>query len=147
VCSWKTLPGLSCGSNLAAGIRSLETTDGALGELPDSRLVKYPDQEPEDDQKHGDEAESRPSEYDQRLLTRSYKPDITSNAADAVWREIATVLAPNDPPPHQEAAPDQHACATKNGGNGGVGYAARMAVNAGSELLIFVQGVGLTNRH
>jgi CubicO group peptidase (beta-lactamase class C family) len=29
----------------------------------------------------------------------SYKPEVTSNAADAVWREIATVLAPNDPPP------------------------------------------------
>jgi hypothetical protein len=29
----------------------------------------------------------------------SYKPEVTSNAADAVWREIATVLAPSDPPP------------------------------------------------
>jgi CubicO group peptidase (beta-lactamase class C family) len=29
----------------------------------------------------------------------SYKPEVTPNAADAVWREIATVLAPNDPPP------------------------------------------------
>jgi hypothetical protein len=29
----------------------------------------------------------------------SYKPEITSNAANAVWREIASVLAPNDPPP------------------------------------------------
>jgi hypothetical protein len=27
----------------------------------------------------------------------SYKPEVTSNAADAVWREIATVVAPNDP--------------------------------------------------
>jgi hypothetical protein len=26
-------------------------------------------------------------------------PEVTPNAADAVWREIATVLAPNDPPP------------------------------------------------
>ena len=29
----------------------------------------------------------------------SYKPEVTPNAADTVWREIATVLAPNDPPP------------------------------------------------
>jgi hypothetical protein len=29
----------------------------------------------------------------------SYMPEVTPNAADAVWREIATVLAPNDPPP------------------------------------------------
>jgi hypothetical protein len=28
-----------------------------------------------------------------------YKREVTSNAADAVWREIATVLAPSDPPP------------------------------------------------
>ena len=29
----------------------------------------------------------------------SFKPEVTSNAADAAWREIATILAPNDPPP------------------------------------------------
>jgi CubicO group peptidase (beta-lactamase class C family) len=29
----------------------------------------------------------------------SYKPEVSSNAADRVWREIATVLAPDDAPP------------------------------------------------
>ena len=29
----------------------------------------------------------------------SYTPETTSNAADAVWREIGAALAPNDPPP------------------------------------------------
>ena len=29
----------------------------------------------------------------------SYQPETTSNAADAVWREIGAALAPNDPPP------------------------------------------------
>src|SRR5690242_21485044 len=29
----------------------------------------------------------------------SYKPEVSSNAADRVWRQIATVLAPDDPPP------------------------------------------------
>jgi CubicO group peptidase (beta-lactamase class C family) len=29
----------------------------------------------------------------------SYKPEVGSNAADRVWREIATVLAPDDAPP------------------------------------------------
>ena len=29
----------------------------------------------------------------------SYKPAVSSNAADRVWREIATVLAPDDAPP------------------------------------------------
>jgi CubicO group peptidase (beta-lactamase class C family) len=29
----------------------------------------------------------------------SYKNEVSSNAADKVWREIATVVAPNDPPP------------------------------------------------
>ena len=29
----------------------------------------------------------------------SYKPEVGSNAADCVWREIATVVAPEDPPP------------------------------------------------
>jgi hypothetical protein len=29
----------------------------------------------------------------------SYKPEVGSNAADQVWREIATAVAPNDAPP------------------------------------------------
>jgi CubicO group peptidase (beta-lactamase class C family) len=29
----------------------------------------------------------------------SYKPEVGSNAADQVWREVATVMAPTDPPP------------------------------------------------
>ena len=29
----------------------------------------------------------------------SYKPEVGSNAADYVWREIATAVAPDDPPP------------------------------------------------
>jgi hypothetical protein len=33
-------------------------------------------------------------------------------------------------------------CFLKNGGNGGVGYAVQMAVNGGSELLIFVPRAG-----
>jgi hypothetical protein len=28
-----------------------------------------------------------------------YKPEVGDNAADQVWREIATVVAPKDPPP------------------------------------------------
>jgi hypothetical protein len=29
----------------------------------------------------------------------SYKSEVGNNAADLVWREIATVVAPQDPPP------------------------------------------------
>jgi hypothetical protein len=29
----------------------------------------------------------------------SYKPEVGSNAVDPVWRQIATVVAPDDPPP------------------------------------------------
>lgn len=32
----------------------------------------------------------------------SYTPETTDNAADAVWREIATALVPNDPPPSKK---------------------------------------------
>jgi hypothetical protein len=32
----------------------------------------------------------------------SYTPETTNNAADALWREIGAVLAPNDPPPQKK---------------------------------------------
>ena len=35
--------------------------------------------------------------------TASYKSEVGGNAADPVWREIATVVAPEDPPPDQAA--------------------------------------------
>ncbi|MGA9278654.1 serine hydrolase domain-containing protein [Ilumatobacter sp.] len=33
----------------------------------------------------------------------SYKPEVTSNAADTLWREIGAIMAPTDPPPARKS--------------------------------------------